>query len=140
MLPAIFSILLYIFPAFYAILLLILKNTEVLKMAITIIDQNTFEATVGCGKLVVVDFFATWCGPCKALAPILEEVSEEVNPEEILFAKLDIDQNVALARKYGVMSVPTMVAFKDGKAIVKMIGLHPKEDVLNLIEEAKKRI
>ena len=108
-------------------------------MAITIIDQNTFEETIGCGKIVIVDFFATWCGPCKALAPILEEVSDEVNAEEVVFAKLDIDQNVPLARKYGVMSVPTMVAFKDGKAIVKMIGLHPKEDVLNLIEEAKER-
>jgi len=103
------------------------------KMAVKVINKDNFEETINCGKTVVVDFFATWCGPCKMLAPILEEVSEEL-PDDHMIAKLDIDQNVELARRYGVMSVPTVVAFKKGKAVSKMIGLRPKEDVLKFLE------
>ena len=109
-------------------------------MAVRSVDEITFEEAINSGKLVLVDFWATWCGPCKALAPILEEVSEEIDANEIEIVKLDIDQNVKLARKYGVMSVPTVVAFKDGKGVLKAVGARPKEDILTLIDEAKKRI
>ena len=109
-------------------------------MAIRSVDEITFEEAINSGKLVLVDFWATWCGPCKMLAPILEEVSEEIDANEIEIVKLDIDQNVKLARKYGVMSVPTVVAFKDGKGVLKAVGARPKEDILTLIDEAKKRI
>ena len=109
-------------------------------MAVRHIDQNNFEETINSGKLVLVDFWATWCGPCKALAPILEEVSAEVDANEVEIVKLDIDENVKLARQYGVMSVPTIVAFKDGKGILKAVGLRPKEDIYTLIEESKKRL
>lgn len=109
-------------------------------MALRVIDAAAFEETINSGKLVIVDFFATWCGPCKMLAPILEEVAGEVDANEIEIVKLDIDQNVKLARQYGVMSVPTIVAFKDGKGVLKAVGARPKEDILTLIEESKKRI
>ncbi|MBR5284017.1 MAG: thioredoxin [Clostridia bacterium] len=109
-------------------------------MAVRSVDEITFEEAINSGKLVLVDFWATWCGPCKALAPILEEVSEEIDANEIEIVKLDIDQNVKLARKFGVMSVPTVVAFKDGKGVLKAVGARPKEDILTLIDEAKKRI
>lgn len=102
-------------------------------MAVKVITKDNFEETINCGKTVVVDFFATWCGPCKMLGPILEEVSNEL-PDDQMIAKLDIDQNVDLARRYGVMSVPTVIAFKKGKAVSKMIGLRPKEDVLKFLE------
>ena len=111
-----------------------------IKMAVRSVDEITFEEAINSGKLVLVDFWATWCGPCKALAPILEEVSEEIDANEIEIVKLDIDQNVKLARKFGVMSVPTVVAFKDGKGVLKAVGARPKEDILTLIDEAKKRI
>ena len=109
-------------------------------MAIRSVDAITFEEAINSGKLVLVDFWATWCGPCKMLAPILEEVSEEIDANEVEIVKLDIDENVKLARKYGVMSVPTVVAFKDGKGVLKAVGARPKEDILTLIDEAKKRI
>ena len=109
-------------------------------MAVRSVDEITFEEAINSGKLVLVDFWATWCGPCKMLAPILEEVSEEIDANEIEIVKLDIDQNVKLARKFGVMSVPTVVAFKDGKGVLKAVGARPKEDILTLIDEAKKRI
>ncbi len=105
-------------------------------MAIKMLDSSSFVETINCGKLVLVDFFATWCGPCKMLAPVLEEISEEL-PETRMIAKLDIDKNVDLARKYGVMSVPTMIAFKNGKAVTKLIGLRPKEDVLKFLDIAE---
>lgn len=106
-------------------------------MAVTVINKETFETTIQSDKLVLVDFFATWCGPCKMLGPVLEELSEEL-PDDRMIAKLDIDQNVDIARKYGVMSVPTMIVFKKGKALAKMVGLHPKEDVIELFEAAAK--
>lgn len=109
-------------------------------MAVRSVDEITFEEAINSGKLVLVDFWATWCGPCKMLAPILEEVSEEIDANEVEIVKLDIDQNVKLARKYGVMSVPTVVAFKDGKGVLKAVGARPKEDILTLIDEAKKRL
>ena len=88
----------------------------------------------------IADFMTDHCGPCKMLAPILEEVSEEIDANEVEIVKLDIDENVKLARKYGVRSVPTVVAFKDGKGVLKAVGARPKEDILTLIDEAKKRI
>ena len=109
-------------------------------MAVRSVDEITFEEAINSGKLVLVDFWATWCGPCKMLAPILEEVSEEIDTNAVEIVKLDIDQNVKLARKYGVMSVPTVVAFKDGKGVLKAVGARPKEDILTLISEAQKRV
>ncbi|MEA4921527.1 MAG: thioredoxin [Clostridiaceae bacterium] len=106
-------------------------------MAVKILDKDNFEDTINSGKTVVVDFFATWCGPCKMMAPVLDELSGELS-EDKLIAKLDIDQNVNLARKFSVMSVPTLVAFKNGKAVTKMVGLRPKEDVIELLETASK--
>ena len=98
--------------------------------------MNDFNEIIRSSKPTLVDFFATWCGPCKMLAPVLEEISTEL-PETRMIAKLDIDKNVDLARKYGVMSVPTMVAFKNGKAVSKLIGLRPKEDVLKFLDIAE---
>ena len=106
-------------------------------MAVKIITKDTFEETINCGKTVLVDFFATWCGPCKMLGPVLEELSDELSEDQMI-AKLDIDQNVDLARKFGVMSVPTMMACKNGEAVGRLIGLRPKEDVAAFLNEASK--
>ena len=91
-----------------------------------IINENEFKELVIQSKgVVLVDFFATWCGPCKALAPILEEVAAETKGKaEIL--KLDIDQNQALAKEYKVMSVPTMKIFKNGETVETIVGLQTK--------------
>lgn len=80
--------------------------------------------------LVLVDFFATWCGPCKMLGPVLEEIKDEIK-----IVKIDVDECESLARFYGIMSVPTMILFKDGQMIDKKNGFVPKEELLNWIQK-----
>ena len=91
-----------------------------------IIDQTEFDNLVLKGEgVVLVDFFATWCGPCKALAPVLEEVADQVKDKANIY-KVDIDQSQALAKEYRVMSVPTIKIFKNGQAVETMVGLQSK--------------
>ncbi len=92
-----------------------------------IINKDTFEEKVLGGGVTVVDFFATWCGPCRMLVPILEEV--EAEHPEIGFVKVDVDQSPELAMRYGVMSVPTLMKFVDGQPAGTSIGLIPKEEL-----------
>ena len=81
-------------------------------------------------KTVVVDFWAAWCGPCKMVAPVLDEIAGE-NAEKITVAKLDIDANPATARVYQVMSIPTMIVFQDGKPVKQIVGARPKAALLS---------
>lgn len=91
-----------------------------------IIDEKEFGNLVLKNKgVVLVDFFATWCGPCKALAPILIEVGEELK-DKVQIYKVDIDQNQALAQEYKVMSVPNMKIFKHGEVVESIVGLQSK--------------
>ena len=94
----------------------------------TLKDEN-FDEVVRDG-LVLVDFFATWCGPCRMQSPVLETL-----PENIKVVKVDVDEHEILARRFGVMSIPTLILFKDGKEINKNIGFTSKEVILSWIEE-----
>jgi len=85
--------------------------------------------------LVLVDFFATWCGPCKMLAPLLSELAS--NRDGLKVVKVDVDANADLAREYGVMSIPTLVLFKSGKSVATQTGFLPKELLSRWIEENK---
>lgn len=92
-------------------------------------DNANFESEVLNNEgPVLVDFFATWCGPCKMVSPLLEQVSEEMG-DKIKIGKLDIDQSPELASKYGVMSIPTFIMFKDGKEVAKNVGSMPKSGI-----------
>ncbi len=84
---------------------------------------------------VLVDFWADWCGPCKMIAPVIEELAGEMEGE-LKVAKLDVDQNKGIASKFGIMSIPTMVVFNDGKAIERFVGFMPKEKLKEEIEKA----
>ena len=97
------------------------------------IASSEFENEVlNSDKKVLVDFYATWCGPCKIISPIIEEVAKE-NPE-VKFLKVDIDANQELAEKYEVVYIPTLVVIENGKEITKSVGAISKEEILNLIK------
>jgi thioredoxin 1 len=102
---------------------------------IKIVDDTNFEKEVlNSEKPVIVDFYAEWCGPCKRLSPLLDEISGEKIAEKADFAKLNIDNSAELAATYGVMSVPTMILFSNGGVQARMVGLHAKEEIIKMIE------
>lgn len=104
-------------------------------MATVNVDDNTFEAEVlKSSTPVLVDFWATWCGPCKMIAPSLEEISEEM-AGEVKIAKLDIDSNQQSAMNYGVRSIPTMLLFKDGQVAAQLVGAQPKGKIADWIKQ-----
>ena len=89
-------------------------------MAVTHLTSDTFDATISNGS-VVVDFWASWCGPCKMQAPILDQFAEA--HQEVSVCKVDVDAEPALAARYGIMSIPTLLYFKDGKLVNKTVGV-----------------
>ena len=99
---------------------------------ITVLNDDSFEQATKSG-VVLVDFFADWCGTCKALVPILDELSSEMSGKAVI-AKLDIDQGSNTASKYQVTSVPTLILFKDGNEVGRLVGLREKDDIKAMIE------
>ena len=102
-------------------------------MAISNVTDQTFVTETGEG-LVLADFWAPWCGPCKMIAPVLEEIDAELDGK-VKIVKLDVDENQETAVKFDVMSIPTLVLFKDGEVVDKVIGFQPKEALVNLISK-----
>lgn len=96
-------------------------------------DANFEQEVLKAGKPVLVDFWATWCGPCKMLAPIVDQVADDFS-DKLKVVKVDVDANQASARQYGVMSIPTLILFKDGKPVERMVGYQPKANLVKKIE------
>ena len=96
-----------------------------------IINSQEFDNTIESG-VVVVDFFATWCGPCKMLSPVIDELSGEL--ENVNFVKVDIDQSMDLAQKFKIVSVPTLKVFKNGEEVDTLMGVMPKEVLKSKVE------
>lgn len=98
-----------------------------------VVSSADFKSKVLDAELpVLVDFFATWCGPCRMVAPALEEVSQEVAGRALVY-KVDIDRSPDIAQRYGVMSVPTLMVFEGGKPVRQAVGAQPKQNLLALI-------
>ncbi len=102
-------------------------------MALKELTKTDFDATIESG-VVLVDFWAPWCGPCRSLAPILEEAAKELDGRATI-AKVNTDENPELAQKFGVSSIPFMVVFKDGQLVDQTIGVKPKGDIVGLLEK-----
>lgn len=102
---------------------------------VTFTDANFEEKVLKSDKLTVVDFFATWCGPCQMMAPNIEELSAEMS--DVVIGKMNIDENEETPQKYQVMSIPTVVFFKDGKVVDKVVGYQSKEALEEKINELK---
>ena len=96
------------------------------------LNETEFKEAIKQGK-VLIDCYAIWCGPCKMLAPIIEDLASEIS--NYSFYKLDIDKNEEIAREYTIMSIPTLLIFEDGKLINKLIGFKTKEELLNIIKD-----
>ena len=101
------------------------------------LNDATFDAAISAAPLAVVDFYATWCGPCKMLAPILESVEQET--EGVAFFRIDVDQAPDLARRFGIMSIPTLVFLKNGEEVARTVGVQRKPELTAKIAELKTR-
>jgi len=102
---------------------------------ITVLSSATFDESIGAaGEAVVVDFWAEWCGPCKLIAPILEEIADE-QQGKLQVAKLNVDEHPDLARRFDVMSIPTLIVFKDGQPKKRLVGAKGKGQLLQELDE-----
>lgn len=99
-----------------------------------IVNKSEFEALIKEETFVLVDFFATWCGPCKMLGPVLEQIANTLEGR-VRIVKVDVDKDSELAMQFGIMSVPTMILFKNGQAIKQLQGFLPKPQLENILNE-----
>lgn len=102
-------------------------------MAIVNVTDQSFASEVGSGT-TLVDFWAPWCGPCKMIAPVLEEIDGEIG-DKLKIAKVNVDDNPDAASRLGVMSIPTLIVFKNGEPVDKIVGAQPKDVLMNLLNK-----
>ncbi|MFS1514027.1 thioredoxin [Chengkuizengella sp. SCS-71B] len=103
-------------------------------MAIVNVSDQSFKGEVESTGTVLVDFWAPWCGPCKMVAPVLEELDEEIG-NELKIAKVNVDDNPESASRFGVMSIPTLIVFKDGEPVDKVVGFQPKDALKSVVSK-----
>ena len=101
-------------------------------MAVLHVNESNFDTLLTSEQPVLIDFWASWCGPCQMVAPTLAEIAEE-KEGELKVGKVNVDEQPELARQFGIMSIPTMIVFKGGEPAAKTVGVQPKEDILKLL-------
>jgi len=100
-------------------------------MAIIHLTDKNFDEVTNTDKTILIDFFANWCGPCKMIAPIIEEIASESDKYKI--CKVDVDENPALAQKFNISSIPTLIVLKDGTFVTQAVGFRSKSEILELL-------
>ena len=101
-------------------------------MAIVDVTDQSFKNEVETSGTVLVDFWAPWCGPCKMIAPVLEELDKEMS-DKLKIVKVNVDVNPDTAARFGVMSIPTLIVFKDGQPVDKVVGFQPNDSLKNML-------
>lgn len=101
--------------------------------AITITKENFEKEVMNSDKPVLIDFWASWCGPCKMVSPIVEELADELTDKKV--GKINIEEQPELAQAFSVMSIPTLMVIKDGKVVSKSVGARPKQAILDMLEQ-----
>ncbi len=101
-------------------------------MSVSIVNKNNFEQVKNSDKTVLLDFYADWCGPCRAVSPLVDQIAEE-NPQ-YLVGKINVDNDPELAQAFGVFSIPTLVVMKNGKIVNQSAGARPKAQILAMLE------
>lgn len=103
-----------------------------IKMSVLKVNLNNFETVKNSEKTVLLDFYADWCGPCRMVSPIVDEIAEE-NPQ-YLVGKINVDEETKLAADFGVGSIPTLIVMKNGRIVEESVGARPKEQILKMLE------
>ncbi len=106
---------------------------KVMIMSVLKVNKNNFDSVKNSGKPVLLDFYADWCGPCRMVSPLVDQIAEE-NPQYVV-GKINVDQEPELAQTFGVLSIPTLVVIKDGKVASQVTGARPKAEILALLEK-----
>ena len=96
-------------------------------------NKAEYDQVLADNKSVFVDFYADWCGPCKMVGPVLEEISKDYT--DIKFVKVNVDDNPEIAQQYGIMSIPTMIGFKNGKKVASSLGFMPREELEAVVKQ-----
>lgn len=110
----------------------IIPKGKVIKMSVQNINKSNFDSVKASQKPVLLDFYADWCGPCRLVSPIVDEIADE--REDIVVAKINVDKEPELAEQFGVFSIPTLVVMKNGEVVKQSSGARPKAQILAMLE------
>ena len=103
-------------------------------MSVITVTKENFKQVAMDGKTVLLDFWAPWCGPCRMLSPVVDELAEELDPQTVTVGKINVDEQPELAGQFGVMSIPTLVVLRDGKVVNTSVGVRPKQDIITMLK------
>ena len=101
-------------------------------MAVIKVNNDNFDSVKNSDKKVLIDFYADWCGPCRMVSPIVDEIAEE--RDDILVGKINVDESPELAMQFGIVSIPTLIVMEKGEIVNKMVGARPKSEILSALE------